>query len=58
MRFDGRGLLTRPDAGTWTWGLELERYGIAGGERKLTRPARVSAEGGRVAYTWDATDDS
>ncbi len=24
--FDGRGFLTRPDAGGWSWGLELERY--------------------------------
>jgi hypothetical protein len=24
-RFDRRGFLTRPDAGDWTWGLQLER---------------------------------
>ncbi len=53
--FDGRGFTTRPDAGAWTWGLQLERYGFAGSEREVTRPARVSAEGGRVAYEWDAT---
>ena len=52
--FDGRGFLTEPDAGEWTWGLELERYGFAGREREVTRPTRVSAEGGRVAYAWDA----
>ena len=32
-RFDGRGFTTRPDAGGWTWGLELLRYGFAGRER-------------------------
>ena len=53
--FDGRGFLTRPDAGGWTWGLELERYGFAGSEQEVTRPARVSVEGGRVAYAWDGT---
>ena len=51
--FDGRGFLTRPDAGGWSWGLELERYGFAGCEQAVTTPARVSAEGGRVAYAWD-----
>ncbi len=53
--FDGRGFLTQPDAGGWTWGLELECYGFAGKEREVTSPARVSADGGRVAYAWDAT---
>ena len=51
--FDGRGFTTRPDTGAWTWGLELVRYGFAGRERGLTGPARVRAEGGRVAYDWD-----
>ncbi len=32
--FDGRGFLTQPDAGGWTWGLELERYGFAQAGRK------------------------
>ncbi len=53
--FDGRGFLTQPDAGDWTWGLELERYGFAGREQVVTSPAHVRAEGGRVAYSWDAT---
>ena len=53
--FDGRGFLTEPDAGGWSWGLELERYGFAGCEQEVTSPERVSAEGGRVAYAWDAT---
>ncbi len=52
--FDGRGFLTQPIAGDWTWGLELERYGFAGSEQEVTSPALVSAEGGRVAYAWDS----
>ena len=51
--FDGRGFRTDPDGGGWTWGLELVSYGFAGSEQAVTSPARVSAEGGRVAYHWD-----
>jgi hypothetical protein len=53
--FDGCGSRTEPDAGGWTWGLELESYGFADGEQPVRKPARVSAEGGRVAYQWDAS---
>jgi len=52
-RFDGRGFTVRPDAGAWSWGLELARYGFAGEERAPVRPASVGAEGRRVAYAWD-----
>ncbi len=57
--FDSRGFTTRPDAGQlgtggWTWGLELEGYGFAGIEQSVTKPAHVTAEGGRVTYEWDA----
>jgi len=55
-RFDGRGFTTTPDEGGWTWGLELQSYGIPGAERALKgRSARVHVEGARVAYTWDET---
>ena len=27
-RFDGRGFVTQPDTGDWTWGLELAGYGF------------------------------
>ncbi len=30
-------------------------YGFAGSEQTVTKPERVSAEGGRVAYDWDST---
>ena len=52
--FDGRGFTARPDAGGWSWGLELQRYGFAGRERTVSGPAQVRAEGGRVVYEWDA----
>ncbi len=53
--FDGSGFTTRPDAGAWTWGLQLVRYGFAGQERDVVRPMRTAAEGSRIAYDWDAT---
>lgn len=37
--FDGRGFTVQPDAGSWTWGLTLQRYGFAGSERAV--PARA-----------------
>ena len=51
-RFDGRGFTTDPDAGGWSWGLELERWGFAGQERSVAEPPRVRAEGPRVSYDW------
>ena len=53
--FDGRGFSTRPDAGGWTWGLQLERYGFAGRMRSVAGRADAGAEGGRVTYDWDDT---
>ena len=53
--FDGRGVRVRPDRGDWTWGLELESYGFAGGEQPVTGPATVNAAGQRVSYAWDNT---
>ncbi len=53
--FDGRGFRTEPDAGAWTWGLELVSYGFSGNLRVVTKPRSLSAEGQRMAYEWDAT---
>ena len=50
--FDGRGFRTEPDSGTWSWGLELERYGFVGAEREVGDTAQVHAEGERVVYDW------
>ncbi|GJQ27933.1 MAG: hypothetical protein HBSAPP02_29650 [Phycisphaerae bacterium] len=61
-RFDGRGFLTAPDSGEWSWGLELVSYGRAGsngivapasGRCDVAAPACVEAAGGRVSYQWD-----
>src|SRR5262245_25447085 len=41
--FDGRGFLVRPDAGDWSWGLELASYGDAGHERCVDTPSSVFA---------------
>lgn len=51
--FDGAGFTTTPDAGGWSWGLQLVRYGWSEDEREATAPRSVSAEGERVAYVWD-----
>jgi hypothetical protein len=51
--FDGRGATTTPDAGGWSWGLELVRFGWGSDTRDVARPRSVTAEGGRVAYAWD-----
>jgi len=51
--FDGRGFVTTPDGGDWSWGLELVSYGRAGTEHAVQSPLREVAEGVRVAYEWD-----
>ncbi len=52
--FDGRGFHTEPEAGSWTWGLQLESWGFVGAVRVVSQPMSVSAEGGRIVYRWDA----
>ena len=52
--FDGRGFTTRPDAGEWQWGLDLLRWGFAGSEREIGGKACARADGGQLAYEWDA----
>ena len=51
--FDGRGFRTEPDAGGWTWGLDLVSYGFADRIREVTTPECVCVDGGHVAYAWD-----
>src|SRR5262245_60913671 len=51
--FDGCGFTAVPRSADWTWGLELSSYGFAGEERAVAGPARVHADGERVAYAWD-----
>ena len=40
-KFDGQGFTVTPDAGGWTWGLELVGYGKA---------TEVRQEGGKISY--------
>ena len=52
-RFDGRGFTVTPDAGGWTWGLELRRFGFTGAEQAVAgATAAVSHGQGRVNYDW------
>ncbi|MBL8693946.1 MAG: FG-GAP repeat protein [Planctomycetes bacterium] len=50
--FDQRGFTTKPDAGTWTWGLELQCYGW-GATNPVTKPSATSTDGGRLSRAWD-----
>ena len=51
-RFNGRGFRVEPDAGGWTWGLELARYGIADDQHEMGGEATVTTDGTRVSYDW------
>ncbi|MDQ3116359.1 MAG: hypothetical protein M3Q86_07085, partial [Verrucomicrobiota bacterium] len=48
--FDGKGFITRPEAGDWQWGLKLKSYGFTGQKRVIGDAAKVTAQGGRVTY--------
>jgi hypothetical protein len=49
-RFDGRGALTTPRAGAWSWGLELRSFGWEGCALELAPEPAVAATEGRLAY--------
>ncbi|HKQ48401.1 MAG TPA: thrombospondin type 3 repeat-containing protein [Phycisphaerae bacterium] len=51
-RFDGRGFVTTPDAGDWSWGLELVSYGVEGAVHEFVAPTCADATGQRVIYEW------
>ncbi len=53
-RFEDGGFAVKPDSGDWTWGLELQSYGIAGEEQEVGTPSKAQANGGRMSYRWDA----
>ncbi|MEE2888658.1 MAG: hypothetical protein VX951_14610, partial [Planctomycetota bacterium] len=53
-RFEDGGFAVKPDAGAWTWGLELRSYGFVGNEQEVGTPSKVQADGGRMSYRWDA----
>ncbi|MFN0205163.1 MAG: FG-GAP repeat protein [Planctomycetota bacterium] len=54
-QFDGRGFVTKPDQSTWSWGLELQSYGIGADQIIVGNKTNVSAEGQSVSYNWDNT---
>lgn len=53
--FDGNGFITTPDAGKWSWGLELRSYGVDGATRVVGDAPCMEAFGRRVAYQWNDT---
>ena len=54
-KFDGRGFLSQPREGGWTWGLELKSYGFPGAEHTIGGVPAVQADGQRLTYQWDKT---
>ena len=51
--FDGRGFSTTPNAGGWSWGLDLISYGRGDAQQTIDGTACVQATGGRVEYEWN-----
>lgn len=51
-QFDGRGFDTRPDGAAWSWGLELQRWGVAGSERSISGKTPLVPDGQRASYHW------
>jgi trimeric autotransporter adhesin len=48
--FDGKGFLTIPDHGQWTWGLELTSYG---GRTLLSASSAITHEGNKISNQRD-----
>jgi hypothetical protein len=51
--FDRRGFVATPQAGGWTWGLELQGYGFGAHQQTIAGIPAVQAEGSRLTYQWD-----
>ncbi len=53
--FDGKGFTITPDQGGWSWGLELECYGIRSAEFPPGKfpDSRVATDGGKVSFARD-----
>jgi hypothetical protein len=56
-RFDGRGFVTTPDGGGWSWGLELVRYGRAGEECTSAGPSRARQQAGSMGTPTNPSRD-
>lgn len=50
--FDGRGFVVKPDAGGWTWGLEIGSVRDAGGILMSSQTSKTSVDGDRVNRAW------
>ncbi|MBL8217152.1 MAG: hypothetical protein JNK87_40905 [Bryobacterales bacterium] len=48
-RFDGRGFQVKPDQGTWTWGMTVERLG----GRRFNGRTQTRVDGNRLSYLHD-----
>jgi hypothetical protein len=53
-RFDGRGFVTTPYSGTWSWGLELVNYGRDGAERAIASGASDEEQEAALSVCGDA----
>jgi hypothetical protein len=51
--FDRRGFMATPRAVGWTWGLDLQDYGIQDHQQAIVGTPAVPAEGPRLTYQWD-----
>jgi len=51
-RFDGRGFDTQPQGADWQWGLQLQRWGLAGAEQAIDGTAAMQLNGQRSSYRW------
>ncbi|MEK0448207.1 MAG: hypothetical protein RL088_475, partial [Verrucomicrobiota bacterium] len=52
-RFDGRGFVSQPREGDWTWGLELQTYGFPGAEQAKPIPFDQLGAEAQKKYTGD-----
>ncbi|HQW82304.1 MAG TPA: FG-GAP repeat protein, partial [Pseudomonadota bacterium] len=54
LHFDGRGFEAQPDGTDWRWGLQLQRWGMAGAEQVINGKAVMLREGQRARYQWSS----
>lgn len=52
--FNGRNFTTNPDAGEWTWGLQLQSYGFSQNLQTISGTPIIKACGQRLSYIWES----
>ncbi len=52
--FDERGFTVEPQSASWSWGLQLERFGFADQETAISSPICTSLGDSRIIYRWNA----